>query len=235
LKKVEVVHDNSWKSTFMQNALKQLQAVFCTEEQNPNVVDQLFQFRKELFVDALCWDLLVEGARERDQFDTGSAVHCALFRNGTIIAGFRAIRTDEPYLAKLVFPQLATIVPYPQRHDVWEISRFGVLPSEAGSITAQILYSLMFRFAHYRQANALVALTDLRHERFLTWMGVRTRRYGLPQCVCADENGAPLLAVAGDIPIANQRGRRFGALLKLVDNVEIDDETLVLRSDRLSA
>jgi acyl homoserine lactone synthase len=179
--------------------------------------------------------LFVQGNRERDQFDTGSAVHCALFRNGKIIAGFRAIRTDQPYLAKSIFPQLATIAPYPQRHDVWEISRFGVLPLEAGSITAQILYSLMFRFAHCRHANALVALADLRHERFLTQIGIRTRRYGLPQTVCADEDGTPLLAVAGDIPLANQRGRRFEALLKLVDNVEIDDETLVLRSDRLSA
>ncbi len=102
-------------------------------------------------------------------------------------------------------------------------------------MTARILYSLMFRFAHVHQASALVALTDLRHERFLTRIGVRTRRYGPPQTHGFDENGKSLSIVAGDIPLANQRGWRFEALLKLVDNVEINDETLVLRSERLSA
>jgi acyl homoserine lactone synthase len=93
----------------------------------------------------------------------------------------------------------------------------------------------MFHFAHNHQASALVALTDLRHERFLTQIGVRTRRYGPPQAHGLDENGKPLFVVAGEIPLAHQRGWRFEELLKLVDNVEIYDETLVLRSERLSA
>src|SRR5690606_34743778 len=120
-----------------------------------------------------------------------------------------------------------------QRHDVWEISRFGILFSEGDTQIGQILYSLMFRFAHSRQASALVALADMRHERFLARIGIRTRRYGLPQIVGEDANGEPLQAVAGDIPLANQRGWRFDALLKLVDDVEISDETLVLGYDRL--
>jgi N-acyl-L-homoserine lactone synthetase len=220
---------------FMQNISGQLQAVFCTEEQNLGVVDRLFRFRKALFVDALGWDLKVDDGRERDQFDTDAAIYCALFRSGNLIAGFRAIRTDRPYLAQAVFPQLATFAAYPQRHDVWEISRFGVLPAEAGSITARLLYSLMFRFAYQCGASALVALADLRYERFLTQLGIRTRRYGPPQIIGVDEAGKPLSLVAGDIPLANQRGWRFDSLLKLVDDVEITDETLVLGSDRLSA
>jgi acyl homoserine lactone synthase len=220
---------------FMRNTSKRLQAIFCTEVQQPNVVDRLLQFRKELFVDTLKWELSVYDGRERDQFDTNSAIHCAVFRNGTLFAGFRVISTDQPYLARTVFPQLATFASYPEKHDVWEVSRFGIAPSEAGSMTARILYALMFRFAYSRKASALVALTDLRHERFLTQIGVRTRRYGPPQAIGQDERGAPLLLVAGDIPIANQHGRRFEALLKLIDNVEIQDETHVLGSERLSA
>jgi N-acyl-L-homoserine lactone synthetase len=219
----------------MQKTSGQLQAVFCTEAQLPSVVDQLYQFRKQLFVDALRWDLRVEAGRERDQFDTETAVHCAIFRDGNLFAGFRAIRTDEPYLAESVFPQLATFAAYPRRHDAWEISRFGVAPSQAGSMTAKVLYALMFHFARTRQASALVALTDLRHERFLTQIGVRTRRYGPPQILGLDEKGDPLVLVAGDIPIANQGGWRFDNLLNLAKTVEIDDETLVLGSERLSA
>jgi N-acyl-L-homoserine lactone synthetase len=219
----------------MQNTSQQLQAVFCTEARHPSVVDQLYQFRRKLFVDALRWNLTVEGGRERDQFDTDAAVHCAVFRGEDLFAGFRAIRTDEPYLAESVFPQLATFAAYPRRHDAWEISRFGVAPSQAGSMTAKVLYALMFHFAQTRQANALVALTDLRHERFLTQLGVRTRRYGPPQVLGLDEKGDPLVLVAGDIPVANQRGYRFDALLNLAKTVEINDETLVLGSERLSA
>jgi acyl homoserine lactone synthase len=220
---------------FMQSTPKRLQAIFCTEAQHPNVVDELLQFRKKLFVDILKWNLNVQGGRERDQFDTRSAVHCAIFSDGSLCAGFRAIRTDRPYLAKAAFPQLATFASYPERHDVWEISRFGVMPTEAGSLTARLLYSLMFRFAHRHQASALVTLTDIRHERFLTQIGIRTRRYGPPQVIGEDERGEPLLLVAGEIPLANQQGHRLEALLKLTDNVEIKDETCALRSDRLSA
>ena len=215
--------------------LDQLSAVFCTEEQNPNVTDRFFQFRKSLFIDALHWDLRELEGREKDQFDTASAVYCILHRKGRVIAGFRAIRTDQPYLAQTVFPQLATLAPYPQRRDVWEVSRFGVAPAEAGSPTARHLYSLMFRFAHLCHVTALVALADLRYERFLTQLGIRTRRYGPPQSVGLDEAGQPLMLVAGDIPIANQRGWRFENLVILADEMEIDDETLVLGSDRLSA
>jgi N-acyl-L-homoserine lactone synthetase len=219
----------------MQSTSSQLRAVFCTEEQNHRLVDELFRFRKTLFVDNLGWDLTVAEGRERDQFDSDAAVHCGLLRNGGLIAGFRAIRTDGPYLARSVFPQLATFAPYPQRHDVWEISRFGVLPEEAGSVTARLLYALMFRFAYRCGATALVALADLRYERFLTQLGIRTRRYGPPQAVGTDETGKALWLVAGDIPLANQRGWRFEALIRLADGMEIDDETLVLGSDRLSA
>jgi len=219
----------------MSEESQKLRATFCTQAENPRIVEQLFRFRKALFVDTLKWDLAVESGCERDQFDTDATVHCALFRDDEIIAGFRAIRSDQPYLARCVFPQLATIMPYPQRRDVWEISRFGVLPSEAGSVTGQILYSLVFYFARLHQMTSLVALADLRYERFLTQIGIRTRRYGPPQVIGTDEKGDPLTVVVGETPMANQRGRRFEALLKLIDNVEIQDETHVLGSDRLSA
>jgi acyl homoserine lactone synthase len=212
-----------------------LRAVFCTQEQNAPVVDEFFLFRKKLFVDTLAWKLPVRRGREIDAFDTGSAVYCGLFRGSELIGGFRAIRTDEPYLARSIFPQLAVFAPYPSRPDVWEISRFGVLPSEAGSETARILYSLMFRFAFLARASALVALADLRYERFLRHLGIRTRRYGPPQVIGTDENGMPLCVVAGEISLGAQAGGRFEALVNLSNNMDTDDEALVFRPRRLSA
>jgi acyl homoserine lactone synthase len=210
-------------------------AILCTEQQNPEVVDALYKLRRTIFVDMHGWDLRVVDGRERDQFDTPAAVHCALFRGNELIGGFRATRTDHDYLARNVFPQLAAVKSYPQRADIWEISRFGVLPSTDRLETAKVNYSLMFRFAQLRRAVALVALADLTYERFLRTLGIRTRRYGPPQIIGTDKAGESLWAVAGEIPMAEQSGSRFQTLLALAKQVEIEDETLVLGRIRVSA
>lgn len=218
----------------MQSDPKQFRAIFCTEEQNPDVVDLLFCFRKVLFVDTLHWDLPIHNGRERDQFDTQASVHCSLFRNGNLVAGFRGMRTDQAYLAETVFPHLATFRPYPRRHDIWEISRLGVLPTEKGTITGRILYALMFYLARRFSAKSLVALGEVKQERLLTQLGIKTRRYGPPQSLHIG-NQESISIVAGETPIGTQSGHRFEMLLKLLDHVEIEDETLVLGSERLSA
>jgi acyl homoserine lactone synthase len=215
-------------------AIGGFQATYCTERQNPSIVDALFKFRKTLFVDALGWTLDVQNGRERDQFDTEAAVYCALFEKSRLVGGFRAIRTDSDYLARSIFPHLAKLKEFPQRPDVWEISRFGVLPGQERRIAAKINYSLMFHFAQRRAATSLVAVVDLTYERFLGLLGIRTRRYGPPQ-VIGNARGAEIWAVAGEIPLAEQTDPRFHAHLALTKQVEINDDTLVLGRRRVSA
>lgn len=210
-------------------------AMFCTEEQNPENVDALLRVRKKIFVDEFGWDLKVKDGRERDQFDTSDAVHCLLFRHSSLIGGFRAIRTDHAYLARSVFPHLAAVKSFPQRRDCWEISRFGVLPAEERIEAARFNYALMFRFAHLHQATALVALVDLTYERFLTKLGIRTRRYGPPQIIGMTAAGKELWAVAGEIPLSEQSGSRFQALLSLNKQVEIRSDSSILGRKRVSA
>jgi acyl homoserine lactone synthase len=93
----------------------------------------------------------------------------------------------------------------------------------------------MFWFARTRGARALVALADLTYERFLWRLGVRTRRYGEPQTIGANASGKPIVAVAGEIPLAAQCGRRFEGLTHLVQELEIIDEALVLGRECVSA
>lgn len=197
------------------------------------VVEDIQEFRKELFVDRLDWPLRVVAGREVDAFDTADTVHCGVLADGRVVAGFRAVRTDRPYLAREVFPQLARFRPYPARPDIWEISRFGVLPG-AGDL-GRLTYGLMFRFAHTRRASALVAIADLTYERFLGRLGIRTRRYGPPQPLGATRAGRPLMVVAGEIPLAEQNAAGVQALLRLTRDVEIDDEALVFGRSRVSA
>jgi acyl homoserine lactone synthase len=208
-----------------------LRAVFCSESDNPQVVDAFSRFRKSFFVDRCGWTLPVDGHRERDQFDTPDALYCALFRNSEVVGGFRAIRTDHDYLAQTIFPQLASLRQYPRHRNAWEISRFGVLPGAGGPIN----YALMLLFGQAQGASALVAIADLQHERLLSRSGIRTRRYGPPQVVGFKADGTPLWAVAGEIPLREQDGGKIRALQSLIRHVEIDDEALVLGPARVSA
>lgn len=210
-------------------------AVFCHEDQDPDTVLKLHQFRKRLFVDTLGWQLPVSGEIERDQFDNDAAIHCALFVGETLVGGFRAIRTDGNYLAKQIFPHLATTRPYPSSHRKWEISRFGVEPGRRGLELARMNYSLMFRFAQTRQATGLVAIADLTYERYLAKLAIRTRRYGPPKVIGSDRFGRLIQVVAGEIPLAHQSGPKFSTLLHIANQVSIDDQALVLGRTRVSA
>jgi acyl homoserine lactone synthase len=213
--------------------LSKSRAEIFSEQDNPGLAREVFTFRKCRFVDDLGWALDVVGVEERDEFDTAAAVHCALMCNDVLVGAFRAIRCDEAYLSSLVFPQLASTRDYPTRQDCWEISRFGV---RAGSGRhASVLYGVMLQFGWVRQARALVAVADLGHERLLRKLGIRTRRYGPPQIIGQSRAGAPIEAVAGEIPLTEQPANLRKSVDTLLSHVEISDATLVFGSQRLSA
>lgn len=211
------------------------QAIICTEQTNSSAVEVFQYFRKSLFVDALGWTLTTDSNREVDEFDTRRAVYCLLFENSKLVGGFRAIQGCYPYLAQTVFPQMASLRPFPARSDVWEISRFGVDPITGTADHAKRLYGVMLDFGRRRNATALVAIVDLSHERFLRQLGITTRRYGPPGVVGVDNQKRSLTAVAGEIPLTDQSGQGFQNLLAMVQNVEITDETLVFGHWSISA
>jgi N-acyl-L-homoserine lactone synthetase len=211
----------------MAHPLERYHALITTEDIDPAHVQTMFRLRKRLFVDQCGWMLNTIGDLERDQFDVWYTEHCLLFRGPDLVGGFRAIRTDYPYLTRSVFPQLA-VRRFPNRRTVWEISRFGVLPSAAEARTARLNYALMFRFAELRGAEALVAVADLTYERFLLRMNIRTRRFGPPQVIGVDRHGVELTAVAGEIPINKTDNPDLGGFLDLGRKLEISDATHVL-------
>lgn len=212
-----------------------LTATFGRYDDNPQRVERFFEFRYDLFVKTLGWQLEANANRETDQFDHDYAEYCVVSENNSIIAGFRAIRSDHPYLAAEIFPKLATTKPYPRRADIWEISRFGIAPHLAGTDLAKINYSLMMRFARHRNATALVALADLIYERYLRTLGIATRRYGPPQVIGTDGFGRKLRCVAGEIPLLDQPADRLENLLGHTEQMELEDAALVLGRSAISA
>jgi acyl homoserine lactone synthase len=210
-------------------------AIICTEWQNPDAVDAFLALRKRVFVDQHGWNLKVTDGRERDQFDTEHAVYCLLHKNSALIGGFRAIRTDHDYLACCVFPQLSPVSGFPRRRDYWEISRFGILDADDRRETAKRNYALMFRFGMMQNATAFVALVDPTYERFLAVLGIRTRRYCPPRTIGVCRQGKPIVGLAGEIPISEQRGPRFESLMTMAMQMEVADVPHVFGRSRISA
>lgn len=210
-------------------------AIFGREQDfEPELSVDLMRFRKRLFVDTFGWDLAVDGDRERDQFDTPSAIYCAVFCGSELVGMFRLIRTDGPYLSASVFQDLALLDQFPKRSDAWEVSRFGVMAPDVRQASA-VNHAMMFYFARTTSVRTLVAVTDLTYERALHQLGIRTRRYGPPGVVGIDRQGKAIQGVAGEIPMALQGGLKFQRLIDLSNSVEIEDASHVFRHQRVSA
>jgi N-acyl-L-homoserine lactone synthetase len=198
-------------------------------------LEQVFSFRKTLFVDTLKWSLETHDQFEVDQFDSPKAAYGVLFRDNGLVGSFRAIRTDGPYLADQVFPELALTKPYPKTPRCFEISRFGVLPQSHAKEDAAVLYALMFHFALLRRARSLVAVTDLFHERYLARRCIRSRRFGPPKEYPGSDVTPSFTLVAGEIPIGLQTEADLTALLSHLNGVTIHDDTLVYGRQSISA
>lgn len=214
--------------------MSRLTATITRGDQNLRAIEQFGRFRKKLFIDTLGWPLRSFRGEEIDDFDGDDAIYCVVRFVDEVVAGFRAMPTDGQYMARSAFPTLASERPYPQAADIWEISRFGIVPG-AGHDIAQINYGLMFRLAQRRQVKALVAIADLTYERYLAALGVRTVRYGPPQPLARTRAGQLQDIVAGEIPVLEQSGTRFRNLLAMTNSLEIIDETLVLGSESIPA
>lgn len=211
-----------------------IRAVFFEGSDQARLIE-VQRLRKRIFVDLSGWDLRVEDDREVDQFDQRSTVHLVMYDGSVPCATFRATRSDRPYLAADVFPTLAVTSAYPHRPDVWEISRFGIVPTVPVPDLARNNYALMFYFARRVGATSLVAIADLTYERFLRSLGIRTRRFGPPLTIGTDAAGRPLRVVAGEIPLAQQEPARLAPLRSLTQAMEIIDASEIFGPARVSA
>jgi acyl homoserine lactone synthase len=203
--------------------------------QFPGEVVAQRRFRKRLFVDELGWELIHRDGLESDEFDTARAVFCSLYLGDEIVGCWRAIRTTEEYLGKKIFPQLATLRPYPAHPDIWEISRLGVIRHRQRALSAQHIYALMFHFARTRNAHALCGVVSLVHNRNFVISGIKTRRYGAPQVVGRDARGRPITVFFGEIRMSDQEGAALKKVLDPVNRMELQDDALVLGRAPVSA
>jgi N-acyl-L-homoserine lactone synthetase len=203
--------------------------------QFPDAALDFQRFRKRLFVDQLGWALTCKRGIERDEFDTPNVIYGLIFSTSGIVGGWRAIRTTEEYLGRKLFPQLATLRPYPNQADVWEISRLGVMPGPDRQHAARCTYALMVQFAQTRRATALVGVVDVTHGRNIRVAGIKLRRRGIPELVATDRKGHPIIAYVAELRPGDQCGAHFHRLMGHLNGMEIKDEAYLRGPRRVSA
>lgn len=149
-------------------------------------LESMFRLRREIFRDKLGWDVQTSNGMERDYFDDLPNVTYIIGsgETGEALACWRLLPTTGPYMLKSIFPELLHGQPAPQALDVWELSRFAVATSRAGTGVAgfgPISMTLMkesARFAIEHGIRRYVTVTTPPMERMLRQQGLHVHRFG---------------------------------------------------------
>lgn len=90
-----------------------------------NTLTQMFENRKQVFIDKLDWNLTVTNGFEIDEFDTEDTIYLVVFDNktGAVRSSLRLNPTTKPHLMSAVFPHLCKDN-VPAGETIWEISRY---------------------------------------------------------------------------------------------------------------
>jgi acyl homoserine lactone synthase len=148
----------------------------------------LAQFRHQVFVEQLGWDLpSADGRFERDQYDRQDTIYIvARDESGTICGCARLLPTSRPYLLREVFSfLLATDMPAPEASDVWELSRFaanlGTHGDESASWAVRPMLASVVECVAKLGARQLIGVTFLSMERLFRRIGIHAHRAGPAQ------------------------------------------------------
>ena len=162
--------------------------------------DQFYEYRYEVFVERLGWDLDTVYGRETDQFDHDDTVYVIARDQDSKITGCaRLLPTTSSYLLEEVFPELLNGLKPPKSPDIWELSRFTSLdlkgsPSEQSSqfssaATVELLVKTI-ECAKELGAKRIISVSPIGIERLLRKAGFRAHRAGPPKII----DGYPLFA-----------------------------------------
>jgi len=145
----------------------------------------MHRLRAEVFSTRLNWEVVCVHGEERDSFDELDPMYLMIRgRSGQVEASCRLLPTTGSYMLKDVFPQLLGSHEPPCDENVWEVSRFSVVPADCenwslGSlhrITLELLIELI-AVGLANNLQAIVTVTDVRFERVLKRAGLIYEKY----------------------------------------------------------
>lgn len=103
----------------------------------PQLFDQMFRARAEVFHERLGWDITVSNGREIDHYDEmGNAIYIVTMEGSQVISGsLRLLPTTGPTMLRNEFMNLFDEPVDVKCPTVWECTRFCVHPNAVGSET----------------------------------------------------------------------------------------------------
>lgn len=162
--------------------------------------EQMGNYRRQVFIERLGWQLKSFDGLELDQFDRQDTLYVIARDEGNAITGCaRLLPTTTPYLLGEVFPQLFNGLPPPCSPDVWELSRFAAVDLNASHSTGLEQFSASVAANLLREsidcakrhgAKRIVSVSPVGVERLIRKIGFHAHRAGPPMVV----GGHPIFA-----------------------------------------
>lgn len=149
-------------------------------------IDGMYKLRGEVFKERLNWDVKTINGREIDDFDNLNPIYLLSRNNYRHIEGcLRLLPTTNPYMLEKVFPELLRGETIPKDENIWEWSRFAVLPIDEhdvaqgnlNEVTVGIFRSA-YEFAIQHDIQKYVAVTSVAAERLLKQLKLPIQRFG---------------------------------------------------------
>jgi len=149
-------------------------------------IDGMYKLRGSVFKERLGWEVKTINGREVDDFDDLNPIFLLSRNNQRHIEGcLRLLPTTSPYMLEKVFPELLRGEAAPKDEDIWEWSRFAVLPvaehqmaqGSLNEVTVGILRSA-YEFAAQHDIKQYAAVTSVAAERLLRQLKLPMRRFG---------------------------------------------------------
>jgi N-acyl-L-homoserine lactone synthetase len=173
----------------------------------PGLFEEMGQYRREVFINRLGWELNTVNDLKLDEFDGPDAVYvCSHDDEGNVDGVARLLPTTGPYLMEKAFPSLWAGKDLPCDPTIWELSRFAMvdisgcteLPAHQSSANgAPYLLRQVYRTAKLLGARTLITVSPVGMEKLLRRNGYQAKRAGMPQ-VC---QGSPIVAL--QIPLVS--------------------------------
>ncbi|WP_372422052.1 acyl-homoserine-lactone synthase [Salinarimonas chemoclinalis] len=183
-------------------------------DEHPDICNQMFRLRAQLFLDRRGWSVDVSGGLEIDRFDDLDPLYvCVLSAEGRLVASLRLLPTLGPHMLSDVFPEVAGARGPIRGADVWESSRFCVDTEAARDFHAdginhatRMLLAGLFASARTIGLRSVVSVYDVYVERILKRAGCSFERLGPVHEYDALRTVAGLFPVADNEPARILRG-----------------------------
>jgi len=168
----------------------------------------IYSLRHKIFSEKLGWDVTSDNGMERDDYDDINPVYLVAKDDSQYVEGFwRLLPSTGPNMLNNTFQQLLNGDSPPNDPDIWELSRFAVLPRNSNSseqitinpVTFQMIRSVV-EYADKHKIKRYVTVTSVALEKLLKRIGIPVQRFGNRKA----QHIGRVLSVACQIDINNQ-------------------------------